>query len=379
MQETEQEITTDLFDYMKWRGDLTLEQDPFNKIDAMILSRLSYVPFELAMEQRSEKLVSIKSIAKTLLAAPDLEERVLDKREVELLKAIKKTKRFAELEACEFVNLYDEVSESQFSSIAIKIGRGVWVLVYRGTDDTLIGWKEDWNMAYTFPIAGQEHAREYVETFAEKHRGKLILCGHSKGGNIAVYAAAFCKRSVQDRIEAVYNYDGPGFMPQVLENPGYERVCNRVHTFIPQDSFFGVMMGRLETPKVVHSTANLLYQHSVYTWSVLGTEYAYEADTTEGSKNANEAVCTFVYRMNKEQREAFGEVLFDLLGETEAKTIGELTGNKGENSKKIITKIRNMDEESKKIISEAWDSFVKIAWAEVTPVKRLRGGKKNKV
>lgn len=371
------EHATDLFDYMTWRGDLTMEQDSFNKIDAMILSRLSYVPFELAMEQKSEKMVSIRTIAKTLLATPDLEERVLDKREIDLLKAIQNTKRFGELEACEYSNIYDEVSETQFSAIAVRIEKGTWCLVYRGTDDTLIGWKEDMNMAYTFPIAGQELARIYVEEFAEKHRGKLILCGHSKGGNIAAYAASFCKSRVQDRISDVYNYDGPGFVPQVLEYSGYEAMSERIHTFLPQDSFFGVMMGRLEKPTVVHSTGTFLYQHSVYTWEVVGKEFCYEVSTTESSKNTNEALGTWLYQMNRAQRETFFELLFSLVADTEAKTIGDLAANWAETSKIIFSKMHSLDDDSKKLISSAWESFVKVAWAEVPPVKKLRGNKKS--
>ena len=351
----ENEVTT-LFDYLKWRGDLTLEQDRFNQIDGMILSRFSYLPFELVLEQG--EYMQIAKLEEALQGVPDITEKVLYQEDLKLLSAMAQSRRFGTLSVGAFVNVFDEVSESQFSAVSMKLPDGC-CLAYRGTDNTLLGWKEDLNMGFIFPYPGQEHARAYLESVAAECAGDLILCGHSKGGNVAMYAAVYASAAVQDRIRVVYDYDGPGFRRNVFEEPGYVKMRNRICTYMPQDSIVGMLLGHLEDTMVVHSVGNGPFQHNVYNWEVQGRDFVHETDVTAASHALDQALTEWFGNMDMTKRELFVEAAYSLIQETNAKTLGDLRLNLAENSKIVINSMRNMDEESRKLIGEGMSLFVK--------------------
>lgn len=368
---------TTLFDYLKWRGDLHMDQDPINRIDGMIFARFSYLPFGMVMEQGRDRFVPIDRIASLLLKCEDVESHVLYQEDLELLDGMAKSARYAKLQIGNFADIYDEESETQFSAITIKLEDG-YCLAFRGTDNTLVGWKEDLNMGYTFPIASQERAREYLESFAQKHRGKLILCGHSKGGNVAVYAAAYTQERIQKRIACIYNYDGPGFDEQVLATDGYLNVKDKIQTFIPQDSLVGMLLGHLEEHRVIHSLENGPFQHNVYTWEVIGSNFCYEVDVTRRSRVFDLTLKEWYGKMDASQRELFVEAVYSLIGNTNAKTLQDLVGNWTDNSKIALNNIRNMDEGTKKIIGEGLSLFMKCAWGNKGTSKNKNAQRKRK-
>ena len=169
------------------------------------------------------------------------------------------SRRFNSMKLFAYVNKIDEKTQTQFSAITIKINENELYISFRGTDNTLIGWKEDFNMGFVFPVPAQELAVDYIEKIASRHSENMLVGGHSKGGNLAVYSAAFCSEAVQNRIEIVYNFDGPGFDEKVLQKDGYKRICNKVNTFVPQSSVVGMLLNHEERYIIVHSTQLGLY------------------------------------------------------------------------------------------------------------------------
>lgn len=369
---------TTLFDYLTWRGDLSMEQDPMNQIDGMIFARFSYLPFAMVLEQGEDRFVSISRVAAKLLKCEDVEEHVLYQEDLQLLEAMAHSVRYGSLQIGNFVDLYDEQNETQFSAITIKLEDG-YCIAYRGTDNTLVGWKEDLNMGFEFPIAAQVHAKEYLEDFAQKHRGNLILCGHSKGGNVAVYAAAYTTEKIQKRILCIYDYDGPGFYEEALATDGYQKVRDRIKTYVPQDSLVGMLLGHLEEHSVIHSLENGPYQHNMYSWEVVGRDFCYEQDVTAKSHTFDKTLKEWYGQMDVHQRELFVESVYSLIGNTNARTLQDLFGNWTENSKIALNTVRNMDEESRKVIGEGLGLFMKCAWGnKMNQVQKAAGRKKAK-
>jgi hypothetical protein len=360
------EYKTNLFDYLKWRGDLSFEASPFNHIDGMILSRFSYAPFGLVLPEKGDFFYSVREVAENLIKNPKTPENVLIEDDVELIRQLGEHPRFADLMIGRYVDLYDQKDEVQFSAIALRFSEGEYGIVFRGTDNTLIGWKEDLNMGFEFPIASQRYAREYLEVFAEKYPGTYLLMGHSKGGNLASYAAAFCSPTVQEQIRGVYNYDGPGFDESVLKEEGFKRICKRLYTYVPQGSVVGMLLGHLEEHQVVHSMEfRGPFQHNVYSWEVQGKDFIYEEGITKTSKNLDLTMKTWMANMDKEKRELFVEALFSLVAGTNAKTFKDMKNDWMQNSQIIFKSMKQMDEETRAYIKEGIGLFMKCAWSNV--------------
>lgn len=372
------EHNTTLFDYLTWRGDLTMEQDPMNQIDGMIFARFSYLPFGMVMEQRQDKFVPLAKVADKLLACEDVESHVLYREDLQLLDRMASSARYGNLQIGNYIDLYEEESETQFSAITIKM-EDAYCIAYRGTDNTLLGWKEDLNMGFVFPISSQERAKEYLEDFAGRHRGDLILCGHSKGGNVAVYAAAYTSECIQRRIRCIYDYDGPGFYEEALDTEGYARVREKIKTYVPQDSLVGMLLGHLEEHSVVHSLDYGPFQHNVYTWEVTGPDFCYEKDVTSRSHAFDQTLKEWYGKTDAKQRELFVEAIYSLIGNTSAKTLQDLRGNWAENSKIVLNTMRNMDEESKKLIGEGLALFMKCAWEHKRTPRQFAAKKGRKI
>lgn len=346
------EYKANLFDYLDWRGDLTLATDPFNEIDGMILSRFAYAFFGLVMEQKAD-FIRLKDIAGMLLDYPDMASIVLEGDDMRLYRRMAECPRFCNMMVGNFVDLFDKVQEIQFSAYTVKLDENSYCAVYRGTDNTVVGWKENMNMGFTSPLMSQKLAVEYLNDFAQSHEGNLFLAGHSKGGNLASYAAAFCRQDVQERIIGVYNYDGPGFHEAVLEAEGFRVICDRIHTFVPQASLVGVLLGHKEEHRVIHSLDfRGPVQHNMYSWEVRGNHFVYEEKTTSASQFFNQTLKEWLAKMDMEQREKFVEALYSVISETNDRTLNGMKENWLENSKLIIKSLAHMDEESRGIIQE---------------------------
>lgn len=201
----------DIFDYISWRGDLTFEQDGFNELDALVLSRLSYLPFDGAVSSCLFDEITLEQAAMRVFATDDYEKNILWKGDVDLLKATAESKRFGKILVSGYVNEVESDVSMQFSAITFEFLKKNYFISYRGTDFSLVGWQEDFNMFFTFPLPSQKKALDYFEKAVRMLNGKFILGGHSKGGNLAVYAGAFTDENSRNHIDYIYNFDGPGF------------------------------------------------------------------------------------------------------------------------------------------------------------------------
>lgn len=219
-----------------------------------------------------------------MLNLPDIAQLVLAKYDVDLLKLLAENRRYRNMKLTYYVNQIENESQMQFSAVTVQISKKLHFVSYRGTDNTLVGWKEDFNMSFTCPVPAQKSAVEYLEQVASKTTGELILGGHSKGGNLAVYAAAFCKQALQGRIATVYNFDGPGFSQKVIKAEGYINICNKVTTYVPQSSIVGMLLEHEEKYTIIHSNQLGIMQHDIYSWMVERNHLVTLREITNSSK-----------------------------------------------------------------------------------------------
>jgi len=361
-------------DYLFWRGDLPFSRDPFNDVDGMILARLSYAPFELLPAPDGPR--PLREAAGEILALPDLDRAVRMPEDRDLLAALADSPRFRDLTFLAFENRLDAGSATQFSAVALRLEEGLCCVAFRGTDNTLVGWKEDLNMGFQCPVPAQRLAVEYLERIGREIGDDLVLTGHSKGGNLAVYAAAFCSPALQDRIRAVRNYDGPGFDDAVLASEGYRRICDRVETFVPQSSIVGMLLGHREKYTVVHSTrAAMPQQHNTYSWEIERTGFLCLETVTGGSRFVDSTLKEWITHLNAEQWELFVDTVYQVLTETNAQTVRELSEKRLTSAWAVLKSVKRLDDETRRVVTETLKSLARCARQELAETARRHGSR----
>ena len=345
-----------ILDYLNWRGDLSFEQEPFCDVDALVLCRLSYVPFDgIVPSDFSDRPVLLKQAAETCLALAHEKGGArtfrMDDDEA-LLNQLIQSERFGALGLTGYVNRFSEQQEEQFCATTVLLGgRGLFV-AFRGTDGTIIGWKEDFNMSFSSAVPAQQDAVQYLEEAAARFPGKLRVGGHSKGGNLAAYASAFCSEAVQNRIVGVCNNDGPGFNKAVVSLPGFQRVLDRIRTYLPQSSVVGMLLEHEEDFSILHSTGHGLAQHDVYSWEIYRNRFVPVEELTNSSRFIDRTLKDWVENMPSELREKMIDGVFGVLCASEGVTLRDLWN--GKNTLAVLKAVGDMDDETKALLKEAY-------------------------
>ncbi len=358
-----------IHDYLHWRGDLTTAQAPFNEVDALILAKLAYIPFEEIRLRRGSLPIAIGNAAKELLSQPGIEKHVHFDDDVQMLQELAESRRFCGMRLSNYVNRFDEESQTQFAAITVQVEDGLRYISYRGTDSTLVGWKENFNMTFTFPVPAQKSALDYLEQTEDMGKGSFILGGHSKGGNLAMYAAAMAEPAMQCRIDTVYNFDGPGFDEKMLDTPGYERICAKMNTFIPQASIVGLLLLHEEKYIVVKSTEKTgIMQHDISSWEVERDHLCYLDKVTNASRFIDRTLKGWVADVDIERREKFIDALYDIVSKTNAHTLHDLDDNWLESAAVILSTYGSLDEDTRKMITSILSLLIKNARENIRPL-----------
>ena len=357
-----------ILNYLETRGNLTLEEAHFNDVDALILCRLSYMPFEKIVSQGSS-LISFKTAFEPFIQIRTLRKTGVypTQKDRQLLAALGNSKRFGQMYLTRYAALTDPKTEKQFAAVTILTGDGLAFLSYRGTDETLVGLKEDLNMSFLSPIPAQEEAVRYLDTVAGDLPLPLRLGGHSKGGNLAIYAAAFAPSLVQERITANYNCDGPGFPALVLESWGYQAIKAKIRSIVPQSSIIGMLLGHEEDYTVVKSINKGLLQHDIYSWEVENGSFSYLQELTGRSQFLNRTLKQWLAELTPEQREKLIDQLFDLFSATSAQTISDLTSDWLRNAGVVLEGVQSIDPEVRQMIHQVLALLVQSAVANLIP------------
>lgn len=343
-------------EYVKWRGDLTLKQSKFDEIDALILTRLSYFPFDQLIQPNEE--ATVEELSKRFEKADKSTMKILWEDDNELFPLMGKSERFGKMSVTQYVNKINAEQEKQFSATTVILPDNTIFVTYRGTDATIVGWKEDFNMCFKSHIASQKDAVEYLNMVSKKYKRLIRIGGHSKGGNLAVYAAMFTNSKVKKRIINIYNNDGPGFDDEIIKTKEYKEILPKVHTYIPQSSVIGRLLNHEEKYTVVQSIQKGIMQHDLYSWQLEGKEFICLEKVTNGSEIFDKTLKEWLINITPEQRGIVIDTAFDILNTTEVEYFSELKKNWFLNIRLMLGRYKNLDDESKKVISEIVQKLV---------------------
>ena len=301
---------TNIFDYLDWRGDLTFEHAPFCSIDSLILALYCYQNFQSQAGTPEgftlREAPAYMDVPQTTLTAKEDREK--------MIRRLPSLKRFSDIRLHDLVDDVDAQRNIQFSATTFEVPHVGTVVAFRGTDRSLVGWKEDFMLSYECPVPAQSAALEYLIRLAAQSSGPLLLTGHSKGGNLAVYAGACAPEHIQKRITYIGSFDGPGLDDETYASEGYARIQPKIASYIPSGSIVGVLMNHHPDYRIVKtSTVGGILQHNGFTWQVLGPSFVKTAETTRSSQIVNQTVHDWLKTCTPAQRQVFVETVFSML------------------------------------------------------------------
>ncbi len=345
-------------DYVKWRGDISFENAPLNEIDSLIFCELSYIPFENFFSNSSHG-ETLEALARKFLALPENERKmgaiIPDKQITELLEIVGKSNRFKNVRLKNFVNNVCKKAEKQFCAMTFVINSEYYYIAFRGTDDNIIAWKEDFNMAFNTPIPSQTEGAEYLDAVGLKTRRKLYIGGHSKGGNIATYASLFTNERVKKKIISVHSFDGPGFRPDFIETIDDDETKAKIIKILPQGSIIGMIFDPISTCKFIKSKGKGMYQHDAFNWEVMGTGFVQVEEPLKSSRDFHDLLLKWAISMKPEEREEFVGAVFRLITVNDISTLTDIANEKA----KFFFGLFKADSKTKKILFSAIGKLLK--------------------
>ncbi len=371
-----------LLDYLHWRGDLDFLRSPFNELDAGILAALSYADLGGAGMG-----ITLREAASRVFERAELESGEARKKPrlgrtislefdlslASLLSLAAETSRFGSIRVSRFVEDLDLAVGRQFAALTFSLPKGSLrsVVAFRGTDDTVLGWKEDFSMLYREEVPAHASARHYLHRVMGELGGRFCVCGHSKGGNLAVYAAAHLGPWQQRRVERVYCLDGPGFNYPLVDPRPFERIARKVVNLVPSESMVGMLLETVGERRVVASTARYALQHNLMTWEVERTRFK-PAELSDVARLIDMTVKGWLTEISVEERAAFMEAFFDLLDAPGDATVSITPLENMRIIRRLLHKYARLDKETRRLMGNVFRALTAQARQHVKDVIKAR-------
>ena len=346
-----------MLDYIKEFGHVSFEERAFSEIDALVLTELEYLPLEKVVpsDENGENFVTVKEIAEYMKEHKkqlfDENPMMMTPERHEVSQIIADAPRFQSMKFFGVVSEWDKDTTKQFAAITVEVEPGVRLVIFRGTDDTLIGWKEDFLMTYSPLVAAQTDAKEYLAKQASLWDGDLMVSGHSKGGNLALYAAATQEEDVQLRIVDIFCFDSPGLYRSVLETKGYQNIVPLAMRYIPQDALVGLMLESEVPYVIVKSNAVGAMQHSAMTWGIEDGQFIKVEKLTKNSLLNDQTFKKWTESVSDEELELFWNVFFELLFTVGIETVNDVYGQFMHYVQEFLKAAGKMDEEKRELLT----------------------------
>lgn len=358
-----------MIDYVK-SNLKTIAENPLNEVDSLILSQISYIHLDGIVPSLEEgNTVRLQELLQAERFSPMFHMLWDQHSNYSLLFTLAASPRFRNIRLCFFVNDMDCDLEKQFAAVTFHLDDGSFYLAFRGTDATIIGWKEDFNLIFSSPVPSQEAAVRYVTQVAEKTAAPLHIGGHSKGGNLAVYASVLCDAAIQDRIVSIHSHDGPGFPSTFFQSTSYAAVQQRIYKTVPQNSLFGMLLEHQENFRVIESSRHSgIMQHDPFSWIVEKNDFHYLDQSPSHAFSLSRSLNRWLDSLDQQKRECFVETLFQVIQASGATTFAELRSSWQQRFPAMLLAAKNIDSETRNYVIKTLQSLV---WATV-PFRRTK-------
>lgn len=350
-----------LFDYIAWRGDIPFDKDGPNEVDNFVLCEISYVDYNKIFDSYNPDVkISLKCASEGFCKAhtPKSVKKlgaVLPWENIrKLMDRLRDCPRFAGIEISDFTNEINTDTEMQFCAVTYHLNDREMFVSFRGTDDTIVGWKEDFRLVYLNEIPAQKRAAEYLAEVGAKYPNKNIYVGgHSKGGNLAKYSALCADDEILSRVITVYNNDGPGFLPQIVSSERFARIEKKVKNFVPQSSLVGQMFEHRGQRIIVKSNSKGVHQHDMFSWDVKGAHATTLKKFTRSGELNHEIFSTRVNSMTLDERREVIDMFCSIIDNTGAKTLMDISDTRFKSAALMLRSYGKLEKEKKQLIGAA--------------------------
>lgn len=367
-----------IIEYVKKYGDYSFLEKPMSDVDSLALCQFCYLKFDgmVPLVTENKKSVTMQE----LMAHEDYEKLYADERFAKsnraLFEAMVHSRRFKTLKMNCYINIVETEWETQFSAVTFFLEDGSIYIAYRGTDETIVGWKEDFNMAFQSPVPGQAYAAKYLNMVTGRLHNHFYLGGHSKGGNLAVYAAMTCSEQVRERILKIYSMDGPGFRREVLAGCAYEQIADKIVKILPHSSLIGMLFETSPQVKVVESRTFGLLQHDPFTWLIAEDDFVYVKGLYKSRKHADETLNQWVESLDEKQRRIFVDTLYQVVSASKAENLIALSADWKKSMNGMIAALKEVDDGTRQALREMVKALFDIAFDRVKRKKNRQSDKK---
>ena len=339
-----------LIDYVKKNGDLTFFEEKFNEVDAAVLSAIAYVDLTLVFKD-GNIVLPLGSALELFLAKTDLKKFIkngfVQKDVIKLVRIIKDKIRYRNISLSNYV--YDVTFDKQFSALTFKLPTGEKVIAFEGTDNNLVGWEEDFAMIYKFPVPADKDAISYINENVSLFDKSVIVVGHSKGGHLAMTAAAFSHWYVKLKIKSVYNLDGPGFRYNEINSRGFNIIKKKLHYIVPNYSLFGLLLRHPDNIRSIKSIRKDILAHSVFTWVINDSSFVDEP-LSRISKNLDKSIVMWLEQHDDVEREKLVKDIFECFRKAGVNSLSDVTRIKVFLS--LLKNLDGLDNSTKKLLND---------------------------
>lgn len=365
-----------IFDYLKEVTYDSIYDRPFKELDVLALTELTYLPFGHIVPQGDTTGIPVR-----LSDAMELIDRATDfivsNQHLQLVDELTTSKRFKNIKLLNYVDEYDPDVQKQFAAMTYRLSLDAYLVVFRGTDDTLIGWKEDFHMTYMDHVPAQKRAASYLQhVMKEFPKGRFLVAGHSKGGNLATYACSYLPDSLFERVDAIYSYDAPGLNKAIIETEGYQRTSPNIRRFVPQGSIVGMMLEVPEPTTIVKSRAfGGFVQHDAFTWEIKDYSFVTVSETSPDSQQTDLTLKQWVRETSAEERKKFFDTFFGIFLDAGITSINDLTDLKQlAKAKEILQNAQDLDPTEREMLERLAKQLIDTrfqAWKKWQTVPRI--------
>ena len=365
-----------IFDYLDYVAYDSIYDRPFKELDVLALTELTYLPFDRIVPQGDTTNIEVR-----LSDAVELVDRTTDfivtDQHLQIVDVLATSKRFKNLKLLNYVDEYDPDVQKQFAAMTYRLTMDVYLVVFRGTDDTLIGWKEDFHMTYMDHVPSQRRAASYLQhVMKEFPKGRFMVAGHSKGGNLAAYACSYLPDQLSEQVDAIFCYDAPGLNKAIIETEGYQRIAHLVHRFVPQGSIVGMMLEVPEPATIVKSRAfGGFAQHDAFTWIVEKDGFVTLDQTSPDSQQTDETLKQWVRETSADEHKKFFDTFFGIFLDAGITSINDLMNLKNFSKiKEIFQNAQDLDPTEREMLERLAKQLIDTrvqAWKKWQTVPRI--------
>lgn len=345
-----------LITYVQQYGAQTFEDKSLTDIDVLVLTEIAYLPFDEIVPKSFDvtEAISLNQLGKEFEKIKEKEHEnnpfMITSERIELLEVVSKSQRYKDIKVFGFMNDIDDELTKQFAAVCYQWEEESRWIIFRGTDESLTGWKEDFMMTYSDLIPAQTDAIEYLRKQAELFSGSLNISGHSKGGNLSLYASAMQEETVQDRIKQIYCWDAPGVHRSILGTEGYQRVVSKAKRYIPQDSIVGMMLESQVPYHIIESQGSGISQHSALMWNIEEDHFVELTELTKNSQLTDQTFKQWTEVVSDEDLKLFFDTFFELIFEMGVETVNDVYYNFRMYMQKFFEKAYQMDPEKREVL-----------------------------